>query len=271
VKLYPGRALTARGPFYGIFQVEEEQTLFYPLGKNFELLVAALDESRDPQRLIKTSADEPFTDFKFLPPSQPTKIIAVGLNYRDHAEEFGLSIPDEPLLFLKPPSAAAGHLEPIIYPKQAQRVEYEAELAVIIGRQVKNADSKTAASAIFGYTCGNDVTERYYQKKDGQWTRAKGFDTFAPFGPWIAIDAHPEMGLKIKLYLNDKLKQHSSTVNMIFSPVELVAFVSGIMTLYPGDVIFTGTPSGVGPIAPGDVIKVSIEQIGTLINPVGQA
>lgn len=270
MSLYPGRALTARGPLYGIFYVEAEQTLFYPLGANFEVLTAAVEESKDLKSLLKSSADGPLRDFKFLPPSEPTKIVAVGLNYRDHAEEFGQPIPDEPLLFLKPPSSAIGHLESIIYPEQARQVDYEAELVVIIGKKIRNADRNAAARAIFGYTCGNDVTERNFQKKDGQWTRAKGFDTFAPFGPWIAINVCPEEGLNIKLYLNDELKQNSNTANMIFSPVELVQFASSIMTLYPGDVIFTGTPSGVGPVAPGDVVRVYIDRIGSLVNPVRQ-
>jgi 2-keto-4-pentenoate hydratase/2-oxohepta-3-ene-1,7-dioic acid hydratase in catechol pathway len=264
--IYLGRALTSKGPFYGLF-VKQEETLFYPFTTDQDSFFDAIyNTSLNLSKLIKSCSDGPLKKFQYLPPVAPTKILAVGLNYRDHAKEFGQEVPEEPLLFLKPPSAATGHLQPIIYPSKAQRVDYEAELVVIIGKTVRNADKKTASEAILGYTCGNDITERQYQKKDGQWTRAKGFDTFAPFGPWIATSVNPEEGLSIKLFLNGELKQQSNTLNMLFTPVDLVAFASQIMTLYPGDIIFTGTPSGVGPLNPGDEVQVWIENIGSLVN-----
>lgn len=214
----------------------------------------------------------PPEEYRLLAPCDPSKIIAVGLNYRDHAEELKLNIPDEPLIFLKPPSSVIGNGESIVIPMGSSRVDYEAELAIVIGsvcakvstKDIKNKDIK---KYILGYTCANDVTERGYQKKDGQWTRAKSFDTFCPVGPWIATDVDPS-NLAIELELDGKIKQSSNTSKMIKKPEEIVSFVSGIMTLRPGDLILTGTPSGVGPMKPGSVVAVRIQGIGTLENPV---
>lgn len=204
-------------------------------------------------------------EIKYLPPCMPSKIIALGLNYFDHAEELKLKIPEEPLIFLKPSTAVIGHKENIIYPKMTERLDYEAELGVIIKNKVKNIKPKEVYENILGYTCFNDVTARDLQKKDGQWTRAKSFDTFAPLGPYLVTDLEPN-NLEIKLRQNGKVKQHSSTSKMIFKIEEIVSFISQIMTLNPGDVIVTGTPSGVGELQVGDVVEVEIEGIGTLTN-----
>jgi 2-keto-4-pentenoate hydratase/2-oxohepta-3-ene-1,7-dioic acid hydratase in catechol pathway len=205
------------------------------------------------------------SEIKYLPPCMPSKIIALGLNYFDHAEEFKLKIPEEPLIFLKPSTAVIGHKENIIYPKMTERLDYEAELGVIIKNKVKNIKPKEVYENILGYTCFNDVTARDLQKKDGQWTRSKSFDTFAPLGPYIVTDLEPN-NLEIKLRQNGKVKQHSSTSKMIFKIEEMISFISQIMTLNPGDVIVTGTPSGVGELQVGDVVEVEIEGIGTLTN-----
>ncbi len=214
---------------------------------------------------MEVENEVPFLDVRILSPVSPTKIIALGLNYKDHAEETGLPVPDEPLIFLKPPSAVIGSGEAILIPRGIGRVDYEAELAVVIGRRCKNVSEKEASKYILGYTCFNDVTARHLQKKDGQWTRSKSFDTFAPIGPWISTDLDPT-DLAIRLYLNGELRQNSRTSRMIFNVYHVVSFVSRIMTLEPGDVIATGTPSGIGPIRDGDKVVVEIEGIGKLVN-----
>ncbi len=220
--------------------------------------VLPLDDSPDTWRYM-------LGQVKLLPPCTPSKVVAVGLNYRDHAEELGLALPEEPLLFLKPPSSVIGPGETILAPPQSKRVDYEAELAVVISRTAQQVTAEKAADYILGYTCLNDVTARDLQSKDGQWTRAKGFDTFCPIGPWIETDLDPS-DLEISLYLNDELKQRSRTSNLIFDPFRLVEFVSHVMTLTPGDVIATGTTSGIGPMRPGDKVEVRIEGIGSLFN-----
>jgi 2-keto-4-pentenoate hydratase/2-oxohepta-3-ene-1,7-dioic acid hydratase in catechol pathway len=206
---------------------------------------------------------------QLLAPVQPTKIVAVGLNYRDHAEEVGLPVPEEPILFLKPASSLLGPGDAIVIPPRSARVDYEAELAVVIGKTARKASGKDARDCILGYTCLNDVTARDLQGKDGQWTRAKGFDAFCPIGPWIETELDPS-DLSIELFLNGERKQHSRTSNLIFDPVFLVEFVSHVMTLNPGDVIATGTTSGIGPMKPGDTVEVRIEGIGSLVNRVEQ-
>jgi 2-keto-4-pentenoate hydratase/2-oxohepta-3-ene-1,7-dioic acid hydratase in catechol pathway len=198
-------------------------------------------------------------EVEVLPPVNPQKIIAVGLNYRDHAEEFNLPIPEEPLLFMKPPSSLLPNGGEIVYPGISKRVDYEGELALICGTQCRNVAVGDAASNILGYTCANDVTARDLQIKDGQWTRAKSFDTFCPLGPFIETDINlPD--LTISLHVNGETRQSAPATNMIFSPEEIFSFVSRVMTLYPGDVILTGTPSGVGELHPGD--RVDVEIIG---------
>lgn len=267
---YAGRARVESGVFYGIYLLENGKTFFYPVSPDFEGFVEALEAATEIEEVLEKKSFGSFESFSYLPPTQPTKIVAVGLNYRDHAEEFGQEVPQEPLIFLKPPSSITAHLSHIIYPESARRVDYEGELAVVIKKRIKKADESEASKAIFGYSCSNDVTERFLQKMDGQWTRAKGFDTFAPYGPWISTQLRPEDGLYIRTRLNGILKQNSSTSNMIFSPQKLVSFVSKIMTLEPGDIILTGTPSGVGPLMPGDTVSVEIEGIGILTNTVSE-
>lgn len=196
---------------------------------------------------------------------KPTKIVCVGLNYRDHAKEMNLPLPKEPLLFMKPTTALIGPEEEIITPKMSERVEYEAELAIIIKNKIKDVEPDQATKHIEGFTCFNDVTARDLQKKDLQWTRAKGFDTFAAIGPNVVKNITPN-NLKIELFVNGKKKQDSSTKNFIFKVEEIVSFISKIMTLMPGDIIATGTPAGIGQLKSGDVVEVKIEGIGTLRN-----
>ncbi len=207
---------------------------------------------------------------KLLSPTLPSKVVAVGLNYRDHAEELHLKLPEEPLLFLKPSSSVIGPGNAIVYPPQSTRVDFEAELAVVIGKTARRVPRRSAREFILGYTCLNDVTARDLQNKDGQWTRSKSFDTFCPVGPWIETDLDP-LDLGIELYLNGERKQNSRTSNLIFDVFELVEFISGVMTLFPGDLIATGTTSGIGPMQAGDEVEVRIEGIGSLVNRVESA
>lgn len=203
---------------------------------------------------------------KFLPPCAPTKIVCVGLNYKDHAKELNLNIPEYPIIFLKPPSAIIGHKDKIVYPKSVKRLDYEAELAVVIKKKAKNISPNQVKNYILGYTCFNDVTARDIQKKDIQWTRAKSFDTFAPIGPWIVPKTLDISNLNIKTILDGKIVQNSNTKNLIFKMEYVVSFVSKIMTLYPQDVITLGTPPGVGEMKKGSCVTVKIEKIGELTN-----
>lgn len=209
----------------------------------------------------------PQGDARLLAPCTPSKVVALGLNYRDHAEETRMAIPEEPLLFIKPSTSVIGPGEPIVIPPMSKRVDYEAELAVVIRRPAKDISSEEADAFVWGYTCLNDVTARDLQGRDGQWTRAKGFDTFCPIGPWVVTGLDPSF-LAIEGVLNGEVRQRSSTSQLVFSVPEIVSFVSRIMTLLPGDVIATGTPSGIGPLKRGDVFQVRIQGIGVLENPV---
>lgn len=209
----------------------------------------------------------PLEGLRILPPCVPSKIIAVGLNYRSHAEELRMQIPEEPLIFMKPASAVIGQGETIVRPAMAQRVDYEAELGVVIGKTSSKVSQQDAAHHILGYTCVNDVTARDLQRKDVQFTRSKSFDTFAPLGPWIETELDPD-NVRVESLLNSQVRQSASTRDMIFPVYYLVMFISHIMTLHPGDVIATGTPSGIGPMQPGDIIEVRIEGLGTLRNRV---
>jgi len=202
---------------------------------------------------------------KLLSPCVITKAVCVGLNYCGHAQEMKLELPDKPLLFLKPSSTLNHPAGAIEYPKISHDLHYEAELAVVIKKQARNIKAEDAADYILGYTCANDVTARDIQKADGQWTRGKSFDTFLPLGPCIETDIDPG-SINIKLYLNDELKQSSNTSDLIFKIPELVEFITQVMTLYPGDVILTGTPSGIGPMEVGDIVTVELEGIGRLSN-----
>jgi 2-keto-4-pentenoate hydratase/2-oxohepta-3-ene-1,7-dioic acid hydratase in catechol pathway len=205
----------------------------------------------------------------FPPPLFTSKVVCVGRNYADHAAEMGGDVPKEPLLFLKPSTSLVGAHDTIELPPQSSKVEHEAELAVVIGGStgVRRLDRAQAAKAIFGYTVANDVTARDLQRSDGQWTRAKGFDTFCPLGPWIVTDLDVS-DLEVRCEVNEEVRQLGRTKDMVFDPASVVSYVSHMMTLLPGDVILTGTPSGVGPIVAGDVVSVRIEGIGELINPV---
>lgn len=198
---------------------------------------------------------------------KPSKIIAVGLNYIDHAREMKMDLPKQPVIFLKPPSAIIYNKESIVYPPQTSELHYEAELAVVVKDRIKNISEAEAQGHILGFTCANDVTARDLQRADVQWARAKAFDTFCPIGPKIVSGINPD-NLEIKLYLNGKLKQSSNTANLIFKVSYLLAFISQVMTLEEGDLILTGTPAGIGPMRVGDVVEVEIEKIGKLVNQV---
>ena len=211
-----------------------------------------------------------FGEVRLLAPCTPSKIVGLGLNYRSHAEETKQPIPSVPLIFLKPSTAVIGPDDEIILPRFSRRVDYEGELGVVISRKAKDVAPDQAKDYVLGYTCFNDVTERHLQTEDGQWTRSKGFDTFAPIGPWIETEIDPD-DLKLETYLNGELRQSTRTSDLIFGIAELVSFISSVMTLLPGDVIASGTTAGIGPMNPGDVVEVKIEKIGNLRNfAVGQ-
>ena len=209
----------------------------------------------------------PLKQTVLLVPVVPSKIVAVGLNYRDHAKEMNLPIPEEPRIFLKPATAVIGPGDPIVYPPQSARVDHEAELAVVMKRRCRSVTAARAREYVLGYTCLNDVTARDLQRRDGMPSRAKAFDTFCPIGPCIATDIDPN-AVAIEAYVNGELRQSSSTKELIFPVEELVARISEVMTLLPGDVIATGTPSGVGPLEPGDRVELRIAGIGSLWNTV---
>ncbi len=209
-----------------------------------------------------------WNEARLLAPVIPTKIIAVGRNYVDHAAELGNEVPSEPLVFLKPPTSVIGPFANIRIPAQSEEVHHEAELAVVMGKVTRNVAIEDAGRHILGYTAANDVTARDLQRSDGQWTRAKGFDTFCPLGPVIDTELDPQEGLSLICRVNGEVTQSGSTADMVFGVGEIVAYVSSIMTLLPGDVILTGTPSGVGPIVAGDTVEVELEGIGHLVNPV---
>lgn len=217
----------------------------------------------------RLSAELPLDKIRLLPPVLPGKIIGVGRNYAAHAKEHGAEVPEYPILFLKPPSCLIGPGETILLPPQSQQVEHEAELVVVIGRRGRWIPPEEALRYVFGYTAGNDVTARDLQRQDGQWTRAKGFDTFGVIGPWIETELDPA-DLMVTCHVNGELRQMASTRDMVFNVSQLIAFASSIMTLEPGDLIFTGTPSGVGPLKPGDTVEVNVEGIGILQNPVAE-
>jgi len=227
-------------------------------------VIHVVDDLFNPRRTgVVLSSDE----VSLLAPCMPSKIICGGLNYKDHAAEMKMPLPHEPIIFMKPATAV---LEPggvIRYPSISRQLEYEAELALVIGKKARHVSVEDAPGYILGYTCFNDVTARDLQKMDGQWTRAKSFDTFAPFGPWIETEIDPG-NVIVEAYLNGERKQSSSTANMVFSAYTLLSFVSQVMTLLPGDVIATGTPPGIGPMKAGDEIEVRISGIGSLTNKV---
>jgi len=207
-------------------------------------------------------------DVRLLAPILPSKVVCVGRNYADHAAEMGNEVPKEPLIFLKPSTSVIGPSELIRLPAMSDQVEHEAELAVVIGLHgARGLDREAAKSAVFGYSCANDVTARDLQKQDVQFTRAKGFDSFCPLGPWIETDADIS-DAEVRCEVNGEVRQLGSTKDMVFDPFSLVAYVSQVMTLLPGDVILTGTPAGVGPLQAGETVSVSVAGIGTLSNKV---
>lgn len=206
---------------------------------------------------------------RLLPPVLPSKIVAVGLNYRDHAAETGKALPAEPMIFLKPSTAVIGPRESIVLPPDVGRVDHEAEVGVVIKRRAHRVPLESVADYVLGLTCVNDVTARDLQRRDVQYTRCKGFDTFAPVGPCIAAGLTGDVG--VEGWVNDSRRQSSNTRELIFSIDYLVSFISSVMTLLPGDIISTGTPAGIGPLAPGDVVRVVVDGVGELINPVHAA
>lgn len=245
----------------GCFRLKNEHEFFF--GRVTGDTVVRLDE-REENKL----SEVPLEGLEILPPIMPTKIVCVGLNYKKHASEMKMPLPDEPVLFLKPSSAVVASGGSIIYPESSTRVDYEAELGIVIKSETRNVSESEAASIILGYTAFNDVTARDLQNKDGQWTRAKGFDTFAPFGPYIETELKNPNDLSIQAILNGKVVQESRTSDMIFPVEKIVSFISKVMTLYPGDVIATGTPEGIGPMQRGDEIIIRIEGLDDLVNDV---
>ena len=214
-----------------------------------------------------TEAMISFDEAQLLAPVFPTKVVCVGRNYAEHAAEHDAAVPDEPVLFLKPATAVIGPGQPIVLPPAAEVVHHEAELAIVVGTVSRKVKAEDAGAHIIGYTAANDVTARDLQARDGQWTRAKGFDTFCPLGPALETELDP-IGLSITCAVNGELKQDGNTEDMVFGVAEIFEFVTAVMTLLPGDVILTGTPAGVGPLVPGDFVDVSIERVGSLTNPV---
>ncbi len=215
----------------------------------------------------RREAKTPLADVKLVAPCEPSKILCVGRNYVEHAKELGNEVPKVPLIFMKPPSSIIANGDAIFLPPQSTQVEHEAELVVVIGRKTKNVTTETAKEYIFGYTIGNDVTARDLQKTDGQWTRAKGFDTFCSFGPWIDTEFDPSDAV-VTCRVNGQMRQMASTRDMVFNVGTLIAYISSVMTLEPGDLIFTGTPAGVGELKNSDVVDVEIEGLGKLSNSV---
>jgi len=215
----------------------------------------------------RLEAHLPVTQARLLTPCVPGKIVCVGRNFVEHAKELGNEVPQIPLIFLKPPSSVLNPGEAIMLPPQSRQVEHEGELVAVIGKRGRNVTAEEAKKYIFGYTVGNDVTARDLQKSDGQWTRAKGFDTFCPFGPWIDTEFDVSDAV-ITCKVNGQPRQMASTRDLVFSVTTLVAYISSVMTLEPGDLIFTGTPAGVSPLRAGDEVVVEIERLGVLRNPV---
>ncbi|MGA3161894.1 MAG: fumarylacetoacetate hydrolase family protein [Terracidiphilus sp.] len=236
-------------------------------------LIAAPEEDRafrlEHGREISWSFDfepMPLSNADLLAPVTPSKIVCVGRNYREHVKELGHEMPAEPLIFLKPASALLSPGGVVRMPALSARVDYEGELVVVIGRRVRNLNDQAWRSAVRGYTLANDVTARDLQNKDGQWTRAKGFDTFCPIGPIVSDELDPDSGLTLETRVNGELRQRGSTMDFIFPISRLLAFITAVMTLEPGDLVLTGTPSGVGPLKPGDKVEITIPGLGVLVN-----
>jgi len=247
------------GVAYGVVEGEAAQTIAELYGHPFGI---------DPSGVRLTGQRYPMAEVRLLAPVLPSKVVAVGKNYAEHVREMGSEVPAEPVLFLKPSTSVTGPNDRIAYPvKLTDRVDYEGELAVIIGRLCRDVPKERAYDVIFGYTCANDVTARDLQLKDGQWTRAKGFDTFCPLGPWMETATDPS-DLGITTTVNGEVRQHARTRELLWDVPSLIEYVSAVMTLLPGDVLLTGTPEGVGPLTDGDEVSVTVESIGTLTNKV---
>ncbi|MGH2579551.1 MAG: fumarylacetoacetate hydrolase family protein [Actinomycetota bacterium] len=217
---------------------------------------------------VPSGEEIPLDDVRLLAPILPSKVVCLGKNYAAHAAEFGGEVPEEPLVFLKPSTSVSGPGDPIPLPPISNRVDYEGELAVVIGRIARNVRAEETFRYILGYTCGNDVTLRDLQKKDDQWARAKGFDGSCPLGPWVETELDP-IDVHLETRVNGEVRQSASTSDMVFGVATIIEFVTEFMTLLPGDVIMTGTPEGVGELEPGDRVEVVVDGIGVLMNPVG--
>lgn len=216
---------------------------------------------------LPTGEEVPLSTVKLLAPVLPSKVVCVGKNYVEHAQEMGDEAPEEPIIFLKPSTSVIGPGDPIPYPSITERVDHEGELGVVIARLARGVTAEEAGKFILGFTCGNDVTARDLQRRDGQWTRGKGFDGFCPLGPWIETELDPS-DLAVECRVNGEIRQSARTSQLSFGPNVLVEFITQVMTLFPGDVILTGTPAGVAPMKPGDRVEVEVEGIGVLENQV---
>ncbi|MFN2145312.1 MAG: fumarylacetoacetate hydrolase family protein [Anaerolineales bacterium] len=215
----------------------------------------------------RQEAEIPISEVTLLAPVKPSKVVCVGRNYAAHAEEHGAEVPEYPLIFLKPPSSVISIGQPILLPPQSNQVEHEAELGVVIGRRARWLQPEDAMGVVFGYTVANDVTARDLQRRDGQWTRGKGFDTFCPVGPWVDTEFDPSETM-ISCHVGDELRQMATTRDMVFSIPQLLVYITSVMTLEPGDLVLTGTPSGVGILQAGETVSITIEGLGELSNPV---
>ena len=259
--MYVARVSTEQGVFYGVVHGLDEHGI--PTNDT----VVDILKSHPYGELERADVVLPLGACKVLAPVIPSKVVCIGKNYADHAREMGGEPPTEPVIFIKPNTAVIGPNDPIQLPWQSERVDHEAELGIVMGRIARNVRREDALSYVLGYTLGNDVTARDLQQKDGQWTRAKGFDTFCPLGPWIVNDFDPS-DKPIMCVVDGEVRQSASTSDMIHDVESIVEFVTGVMTLLPGDVILTGTPAGIGPITAGQTVTVSVQGLGALTNPV---
>ena len=260
------RFTTGEDPSYGVVTGEVDQ--FGQLDEDAVIVALAGDPLYVGVKLL--DEEHRLADVRLLAPVLPrSKVVGIGRNYAAHAAELGNDVPAEPLMFLKPNTSVVGPGDPVFYPPQTQDLQYEGELAVVIGRICRDVPVEQATDVIHGYTIANDVTARDLQRSDGQFTRAKGFDSFCPLGPWIETDLDPQTfkdGVRLQTFLNGDVVQDGSTADMIFDVPALVSYVSSVMTLLPGDVILTGTPEGVGPMQVGDEVEISIAGLGSLTN-----
>ncbi len=251
------RFLSTDGPRYGLLETQAGREMVVPIDDPFQ---------KEPKRTGTWAALE---EVKLLAPVQPSKLVCVGRNYREHAKELGNPVPAELLTFLKPPSTVIGPGEKIVRPAITERLDYEGELAIVIGKQCRHIrEGEDVRQYIRGFTCANDVTARDIQKKDNQWTRGKGFDTFCPVGPIVTDEIDPWKGVRVQTRVNGELKQDGNTDQFIFSIEEILRYITRVMTLFPGDLIPTGTPAGVGQLQAEDTVEVRVEGVGSLTNPV---